>query len=35
VLLEGVRDVWKWLDEPFEPPPQPIAGLPTQLVIRW
>jgi IS4 transposase len=29
------RDLWKWLDEPFEPPPQPIAGLPTQLVIQW
>ena len=29
------RDLWKWLDEPFEPPPQPLEGLPTQLVIQW
>lgn len=29
------RDLWKWLDEPFEPPPQPLEGLPTQLVMQW
>ena len=29
------RDVWTWLDRPYEPPPQPEAEPATQLTLAW
>jgi len=29
------RDLWRWIDHPFEGPPQPVADRVEQLVISW
>jgi len=29
------RDLWRWIDHPFERPPQPLADSIEQLAISW
>jgi len=29
------RDLWTWLDRPFEPPPLPVGAEATQLALAW
>ena len=29
------RDLWRWIDYPFEGPPQPLADSIEQLAISW
>ncbi len=29
------RDLWRWIDHPFEGPPQPMADRVEQLAISW
>jgi len=29
------RDLWRWIESPFEAPPEPPGELPEQLVMRW
>lgn len=29
------RDLWRWIDNPFEAPPQPVIDGPAQLAIVW
>ena len=29
------RDLWRWIDNPFEAPPQPVIDGPAQLGIVW
>lgn len=29
------RDLWTWLEQPFEPPPLPVGAQATQLALTW
>jgi hypothetical protein len=35
MVLFVYRDLWRWIDHPFEGPPQPVADKAQQLAISW